>query len=274
MTGNLSRRALVQCSIAICAWAAGLGAPAQTAGNSAEPVFDVATIRPSMPGAGGATYSFTADGGIKVANGTLKGMMEMAYDVRDFQIVGGPGWTDSESFDVVAKNTTVEADSATGNSGSGIQQARLRLRALLGERFRLLIRQESKDLPEYVLTVARNGPKIKANQSTGPNAGINAACGQMTATHATMANLAYKLSRALDRPVLDQTALTGNYDFVLSWTPETGPCATSDSAPAANSPAGPSLFTAIQEQLGLKLESAKGPVDVLVIDRAERPSAN
>jgi bla regulator protein blaR1 len=254
--------------------------PAAAAKNPpSEITFDVATIRPSKPGAGGSTYSFSPGLGIKVTNGTLKGLIEMAYNVRDFQILRGPGWTDSEFFDIVAKDASADADSAPGASARNMEETRLRLKALLRDRFQLQIRRESKDLPEYRLSVGKSGPKLKAsgvNQAAG--AGINAACGQMAGTNTTMANLAYKLSRTLDRPVVDQTNLAGAYDFVLNWTPDTGPCAPSGSGPdstaAANSRAGPSLFTAIQEQLGLKLQSAKGPVDTLVIEHVERPSPN
>jgi bla regulator protein blaR1 len=242
--------------------------------------FDVATIRPSRPGAAGSTYSFTADHGVKVTNGTLKGLIEMAYDVRDFQILSGPGWTNSESYDIVAKTLAPESDSASGTTANSVQQTRLLLQALLTERFQLKIHRESRDLPEYLLVVAKSGQKMKAN-STSPAssiAGINAACGQMTGTNTTMANLAYKLSRALDRPVVDRTQLSANYDFALNWTPDTGPCAASipsSSAPTStNSVDGPSIFTAIQEQLGLTLESVRGPVDTLVIDHVERPSPN
>jgi bla regulator protein blaR1 len=246
-----------------------------------EVAFDVATIRPSKPGTGGSTYSFTPGHGIKVSNGTLKGLIEMAYDLRDFQIQGGPGWADSESFDIVAKCVIAPSDSAPGAAAKSIEDTRLRLQALLRDRFQLEVRRESKDLPEYMLAVGKSGPKFKpsgADHAAGSTAGINAACGRMVGTNTTMANLAYKLSRSLDRPVVDQTALTGSYDFVLSWTPDTGPCAASNSAPdsaaASNAGDGPSLFTALQEQLGLKLDSVKGPVDTLVIDHVERPSPN
>lgn len=243
--------------------------------------FEVASIRPSKPGGSGSTYNFTPNNGVKVANGTLKGLIEMAYDVRDFQILGGPGWTDSEFFDIVAKSEADASNSGPGSSSKNIEEIRRRLQGLLRERFQLEIRRESKDLPEYVLVVGKSGAKVKgssANQSSGSTAGINAACGQMVGTNATMANLAYKLSRTLDRPVVDQTKLLGNYDFVLRWTPDTGPCAVSisdsNSAAATSSGDGPSLFTAIQEQLGLRLESAKGPVDTLTIDHVAQPSAN
>jgi bla regulator protein blaR1 len=240
--------------------------------------FDVATIRPSKPGAGGSTYSFTANQGVKVTNGTLKGLIEMAYDVRDFQIQGGPGWTDSAFFDIVAKVLPPTSNPGPGTSAKNIEETRLRLQALLRERFQLEIRRESRDLPEYILALAKSGPKMKVGSVNQAGAGINAACGQMVGTNTTMANLAYKLSRTLGRPVVDQTGLPGNYDFVLNWTPDAGPCAASISAStpqAATDPGdGPSIFTAIQEQLGLRLESTKGPVETLVIGHVERPSAN
>jgi uncharacterized protein (TIGR03435 family) len=213
-----------------------------------------------------------------VTNGTLKGLIEMAYDVRDFQITGGPGWADSEFFNLTAKGGSSNPSSGPLSSTQSNAEMRLLLQALLRERFQLKVRKDSKELPEYTLSVGKSGPKMTAgtNHPASSVSGINAACGQMTGTNTTMKNLAYKLSRILDRPVLDQTKLDGNYDFTLNWTPDTGPCATSisDSAPAATSGEGPSLFTALQEQLGLRLDAGKGPVEVLVIDHVEQPSPN
>jgi uncharacterized protein (TIGR03435 family) len=153
----------------------------------------------------------------------------------------------------------------------------------LAERFKLEVHRETRELPEYVLEVGKNGPKLtrRDDASNLPNnarTGIQRSCGQMIGTNTTMANLSLYLARQLDRPVLDRTGLTGKYDFKFEWTPDTGPCATSSDGTTptvlVSSSNAPSLFTALQEELGLKLESIKGPVDSLVIDRAERPSEN
>jgi bla regulator protein blaR1 len=246
------------------------------------PEFEVATIKPSSPNdVHGATFSFTPGEGVNVTNGAVKGLVEMAYDVRDFQILGGPGWVNSDLFNIVAKSASDAAGTSTSNSSASIQETRLRLQALLAQRFQLKIRRETKELPVYVLEVGQKGAKLVENSATnsagGPPAGINAGCGQMTGTNTSMANLAYKLSRQLDRTVLDRTGLTKNYDFQFSWTPDTGGCsapALSAGSSAATGADGPSLFTALQEQLGLRLVSQKAPVDVLVIEHVERPTAN
>ena len=245
------------------------------------PEFDVATIKPGKPGAQGSTFSFTPGEGVEVTNGTLKGIIEMAYDVRDFQITGGPAWTDSQMFDIAAKNAASDTGSQADNSTARIEDTRLRLQALLRQRFQLKIRREMKELPVYVLEVGKKGPKLLENSAANPAgaapAGINAGCGQMTGTNTSTANLAYKLSRLLDRSVLDRTGLTGNYDFQLSWTPDSGGCSAPSlggSSASAGAADGPSLFTALKEQLGLMLVSQKAPVEVLVIEQVEQPSPN
>jgi bla regulator protein blaR1 len=245
------------------------------------PEFEVAIIRPSEPGASGSTFSFTPNEGVEVKNATLKGIIEMAYDVRDFQIDGGPGWVNSRLFNITAKSTTDGRELSEASSAESIRQTRLRLQALLAQRFGLAIRRESKDLPIYALTAGKNGTKLEesgSNNASSSPAGINAACGQMIGTRTSMANLAYKLSRLLSRPVVDRTGLSGSYDFQLHFSPETGPCSagTFDANASGDNSASddPSIFTAIQEQLGLKLESEKGPVDVLIIDHVEQPSPN
>jgi len=136
---------------------------------------------------------------------------------------------------------------------------------LLADRFRLVAHHDTREMQEFVLRVDRDSAKLVAEKSTAPNGGIQSTCGHMTGTRASMTNLTLYLSRQLGRPVVDATGLMERYNFQLSWTPELAPCVES----ADNSP---SLFTALQEQLGLKLESTKGPVDVLVVDRAERPT--
>ena len=232
--------------------------PGQEATRS--PVFDAASIKPSNPDSvGGSTFSFTSGGGFAATNATLKGLIESAYDVRDFQISGGPGWLDSDRYDLTAK-------SSPGASGT-TNETRQRLQSLLSERFQLRVHRETKDLPEYALVVGKGGAKLREGEPANGPAGIQRECGRMTGTGASIANLTVYLSRQLDRPAVDKTDLAGRYDFQFSWTPDSGPCA------GASSDA-PSLFTALQEELGLKLESTKGPVEVIVVDGAEKASAN
>lgn len=198
-------------------------------------------------------------------NGTLRGLVETAYDIREFQIIGGPGWVNSEHYDISAKSPAGEPQD--------IPVTRLRLQALLAERFHLIAHRETRNLPEYVLVVARGGTKlIDRGGWNAERTGIQSGCGQMTGTRASMANLTVTLSRQLNRPVLDQTGLSGRYDFELQWTPDVGPCSTAVDSTALLT--APSIFTAIEEKLGLKLDATRGPVETIVIDQAEKPDAN
>lgn len=233
------------------------------------PAFDVASVKPASPDARGSTFQFTPGGGLRVGNGTLKGMIEMAYDVRDFQISGGPRWVDSDRYDVDAKTAADDPSAGAAMTPAHILETRQRLQTLLAGRFQLQIRRTTKELPVLALEPAKNGAKLVAAEAQGGNLGIRAACGLMEGNRSTMANLVYALSRQLDRPVRDRTSLAGIYNFRLQWTPDAGPC-----PDAAAGHDFPDLFTALQEQLGLRLESARGPVEVIVIDRAEKPGEN
>ena len=226
--------------------------------------FNAASIKRSEPGnPNGSTFEYQTGGALRVRNGTLRRLIESAYDIRDFQIIGGPGWLNTDRFDVLARSESGESNAPRADE---MKATRLKLRSLLADRFRLVVRHETREMQEYVLGVDKDGTKLVAER-TAParNSGIQSACGHMAGTRATMTNLTIYLSRELGRPVLDATGLTEQYDFRLSWTPELAPCAES----AENAP---SLVTALQEQLGLKLESRRGPVDVLVVDRAEPPT--
>ena len=298
---------LVQLSLlAICAglamtvWseAAQNRAPAPPAGNAPAPSFEVASIKPNRSGDLRMMISYDA-GKFKATGVTTKFVMARAYDVKDFQISGGPSWIDSDRYDIDAKaeDAVIEKmrklprDQARKQSG-------MMLQSLLAERFGLQVSHGTKELPVFALVVAKNGPKLheaKAgdpypNGIKGPDgrpAGgpgmMRMHPGQLTGQALPTAFLAEVLSQQLGRQVLDQTGLKGNYDFTLEWTPELsrpgmplgpeGGRPGGDSAPPPDS-SGPSIFTAIQEQLGLKLESTKGPVDVIVIEHIERPSEN
>ena len=243
-----------------------------TAQAASQQDFEVASIKRSEPGnARGSTFEFLPGGGLRIANGTLRAILETAYDVREFQILGGPGWVNSERYDILARSV----DSLANGAGipNDVKAIRLRLQALLRQRFNLEVHRETRELPEYVLEVAKKGPKlIPGDASNDPNnarTGIQRSCGQMIGTNATMANLSLMLARQLDRPVLDRTGLTGKYNFQFAWTPDTGPC--SGSPDPSNAP---SIFTALEETLGLRLESIKRPVDSLIIDHADKPSEN
>lgn len=267
-------------------------------GQSADsPRFDVASIKPNSSTVGGAGDIRALPGGRLTAEGVLaRFLIQDAYGVKPFQISGGPGWVNSDRYDIDAK--------AQGNPSRA--QTRLMTQALLAERFKLKIHRETRELPVYVLTAAKNGINLQPPKEGGcadpntpeplppPNPGQPelAPCGRvivlisvpqarLAGGMATMTDLIRPLSNLLDRPVVDKTGITERLDVHPEFAADdilgllTGPYgpAPSGATPSAD-PAGPSIFTALQEQLGLRLESAKGPVEVLVIDHVERPTEN
>jgi uncharacterized protein (TIGR03435 family) len=189
--------------------------------------------------------------------------------VPGFQIQGGPAWMNSERYDIFAKSELGDEPPGDPNPAS-IHQTRLKLQALLADRFHLQVHRETREIPVYALTIGKNRSKLTeaggASVREAP-AGMHMACGRMTGTDATMENFARSLTRELSRPVEDRTGLAGKYNFQFDWTPENGPCEGSASD-------GPSIFSAVQEQLGLKLEATRGPVEIIVIDHAEKLAAN
>lgn len=230
--------------------------------------FEAASVKPSAPGnPNGSTTEYVSGGGFRALNGTLRGLIESAYDIREFQIVGGPGWLNTDRFDVQARSQPQESPASRADE---MRTTRLKLRALLADRFQLTIHHETREQQQYVLKVANGGPRLATAGLVPPTngrTGILSTCGHMRGTSASLTNLTVYLSRQLQRPVVDATGLTARYNFELSWTPDLSPCA--DSTENA-----PSIFTALQEQLGLKLESIKAPSDVVVIDAAGKPSDN
>jgi uncharacterized protein (TIGR03435 family) len=294
---------------------------AQTAENS--PAFEVASVKPAAPITGN-TIRVMMRGGpgssdpgqITYTNVPLKSVLMNAYGVKDFQI-SGPGWLDSERYDIVAKVPR----------GATKEQSKVMMQNLLAERFKLTLHREKKDLPMYALVVGKNGPKLKESVedpavaaamreptvgkdgfpvmppglggrgSTAMMAAMTGYVGGRMTASGTMASLAEMLSSRLDLPVTDMTGLTGKYDYTLSFSleglggmklpfgiampplpPPSGappPGEGGTGMPAASAPDSPDLFTALQEQLGLKLEQRKGPVEVLVIDHVEKiPTQN
>jgi uncharacterized protein (TIGR03435 family) len=239
--------------LGICAL---LLAPALAVAQALPTRFDVAAIKPNRTGSE-ARRATTAPGGIFTAtNVTLKLLISRAYGVAEAQIEGGPGWIDTERYDVQARADTPKEMTR--------EEARPCLQMLLAERFRLQIRHQTKQGGAYSLLVAKNGPKLKAHEGGGPS-GISAASdsGKITITgqNTTTARLAEYLSGQAGRPVLDHTGLQGTYDFNLEWA-------------ADERSGGPSPFAALQEQLGLKVEAVKAPIETVVVERAEKPSAN
>jgi bla regulator protein BlaR1 len=247
--------------------------PRLTAQTSKPPAFEVASIKPGDPSARGVRIQINPGGRFTAANVNLKFLIQYAYGVRDFQIAGAPGWAGSDRYEISAKPE--EGENATQD------QLKLMMQTLLADRFQLTFHRETKELPVYALVVGKNGSKLQqAEAANRPE--LRMGRGMMSAKGVSMEMLANQLAQQLGRSVIDRTGLKGQYDMKLEWTPDTSEPrdpmkgdvrATPDAAPAPDA-AGPSIFTAIQEQLGLKLEGQKGPVDILVIDHVEKPSAN
>jgi bla regulator protein BlaR1 len=248
--------------------------------------FEVASIKPASPDAKGSSIQFLPGGGLSMTNIPLRAMITFAYDVRDFQVSGGPGWIGTERFDVRAKADRTASDGPddfakmTDTQRKTIRdQIAERLRALLADRFQLVVHKETKDQPIYALLVSKSGAKLQEVKELGPRQGMSMNRGRLQGMAAPIEMLGQTLSNVTGRPVIDKTGLIGKYDFVLEWTPDPGADAraqgfgdgVTEPAPA---PGGPTIFTALQEQLGLRLEAQKGPVPNIVIDRAEKPSEN
>jgi uncharacterized protein (TIGR03435 family) len=226
---------------------------AQLAANQ----FEVASIRPSNadPGSSGIN---SGNGRINGVNVTLKRCIMGAYAVGPNQIFGGPDWMDTDRFEINAK-----AEQPVGDHTLMIM-----LQTLMAERFKLVLHREARPIQAYVLEVRKDGPKLE--KGDGHGAKTNNGRGDIVATNASMDRFAEILSRQMDLPVVNHTGLEGVFNLRLQWTLESARAARPEGAPAD----GPSVFTAIQEQLGLRLRAAKVPVEVLVIDHAEKPSEN
>src|SRR5882724_1583132 len=231
---------------------------------SALPEFEVATVKPNRsPDPNNEKGYWRAVKGdevkITMRNGNLLTFIEEAYGLKQYQIKG-PEWLKSERFDIVATASHVTRS-----------QLGLMLQTLLKERFKLEAHRESKVLPVYALVKGKNGPKIQPVKAEG-DSGVWNGVGKLTAKKLSMAHFAEALSGQMDRPVLDMTGSEGVFDFTLEYTSQnTQPLANRDgeTAVAPDFGSGPSIFTALQQQLGLKLESRKAPVEILVIDHAE-----
>jgi uncharacterized protein (TIGR03435 family) len=251
--------------------------------------FDVASIKPTGQDSPAMRMALQPGGRFVANNVSTKVLIKMAYGlfppwpgpntpvarqigmglpttymVDENEISGGLKWMDTDRFDISAK----------AEDEASPEQILLMLRSLLSERFQLKIHHETRDVPVYVLTVVKNGSKLRSIPDDGTGeGGINIGRGPEGATIRTkkthLATLNKALYDALGRPVLDKTGITGFFDITLTWTPEAGERFFTG-APTSDNPA-PSIFTAIQEQLGLRLEAQKGPGDVIVIDSAEKP---
>jgi uncharacterized protein (TIGR03435 family) len=235
-------------------------APLLAQGASGQPPerFEVAVIRPTQSvTATGTSFNLFPGGRIRITN-EVKLLIRVAFQMQDSQIAGGPKWLDTDRYDIEAKTGRPEKLKP--------DQVSPLVRDLLEDRFHLKFHRESREQTAYALVVARGGPKLKP-KAEGAAPAMNTSGGQkssrLTATATSMELLAGYVGNRLGRIVVDKTALTDAYDFTLEWAP--------DDAPDSSAP---SLIAALRDQLELRLESQKSPVEVLVIDSIERPSEN
>lgn len=236
----------------------------------ANAVFEVATIKPSKPGAPGKAFRMNGRQ-FSTLNTSVVDIMTFAYGIHPKQIIGAPDWSESDRWDIQA-----EPEPEGAPSGA---QLRTMMQKLLADRYQLKFHRDKKELSVYAITVAKGGPKL--TKSEGDPNGLPAlffrGLGQLPARNATMADLAGIMQGAvLDRPVVDQTGIAGRWDFTLNWTPDQFQFTSMGVKipPPPDDAQAPDLFTAFQQQLGLKLETAKAPAEVFVIDKVEKPSAN
>ncbi len=226
--------------------------------------FDVAMVKPAQPGGRGGIVRQMPGNQRYVANNVpLRLIMTVAYSVTDRQISGGPSWVDTEPFDIDAKAASPRTS----------DELHVMLQHLIEERFQLKIRHDTKELPVYQLVVDKSGSRLPVHDPADlDHPPMGGTAGGMKGTNVTMNYFAFSLSRMLDRNVVDKTDLPARYDVNLEFSRE-GPGlkqGVADSSVAE----GPSIFTALKEQLGLKLVPGKGPVEFLVIEHAEKPSDN
>ena len=247
------------------------------------PTFEAAAIKRNTSGSDAASFRGQS-ARIAVTNNSLRNIIRNAWGLQGFQIIGGPDWINIERWDIVAK--------AEGNPQG--PEMMVMVQNLLADRFKLVTHRETRELPIYALVLAKAdrsfGPNLHASSTDclkemtaavarvgGPPRDGKVLCGmrtnngRMEMNAVPMANLARNLSPIAGRSVVDKTGLSGGFDATLTWTPDAS-LGSSPEAPPQTTDAGPSLFTAIQEQLGLKLDSQRGPVEVLVIDSVERPT--
>jgi uncharacterized protein (TIGR03435 family) len=246
--------------------------PARAHGGQRQSTFEVATIKPSDPNRPGKLFTVRGQEVITI-NTTISDLLTMGYSLHPKQIVGAPSWVESDKYDLTGKPDVPGQPS--------VAQMKVMIQKLLADRLQLKFHREKKELNVYALTVVKGGPKFTKSERD-PNSLPGLFFGPppitLNVTNATMGEVASLLQgNVLDKPVIDQTGLMEKYDFMLKFTPVQGQMQGLGGAPPPqpdNADAPPDIFTAMQQQLGLKLESTKAPADVIVIDHIERPSEN
>jgi uncharacterized protein (TIGR03435 family) len=254
-------------------------APSVQETSTPSPAFEVAAIKPNKSGSS-SSHSNIHDGRVSATNVTVKRILQcQAYDVAGEQIEGRPARLGTDHFDIEAKMDDATREKMNKLSRDDRSQYYHRLfQQLLADRFKLVVHWETKQLPVYALVIAKNGPRLEHAKNGDGGTGTSSSDGKLTAKGITMDKLAQTLtgllSVELDRMVVNQTGIAGAYDLALAWSPANQSAAIADASTDNAVPAGPSIFTALQEQLGLKLISAKAPVQALVVDHIEQPSEN
>lgn len=253
--------------------------PAPTSSPAKIPTFDVISVKPNHSDLHGISLGYTPDG-LRATNIPILFLIKEAFALNDDQLFGIPDWVHSEKYDIDAK--VGEADVPSMHTLTHDQRRQMILE-ILTERFKLTYHRETRILPEYSLVIAKGGSKLQEFHPGNDASGAPKHAGQMkmsngviTASGVPLEPLTRFLSDRVGRPVLDKTGLTGNYDFTLQWADEghDDPAHGPDAAASAAELSGPSIYTAVEEQLGLKLEPEKGPVQVLILDHIETPTQN
>jgi uncharacterized protein (TIGR03435 family) len=259
---------------------AAIGVNAQAPASGPLPTFEAASIKPNRSGESRRAFRIGPGGSVTAINVTMRHIMWHAYGVQDFQIIGGPAWAASDRYDIVAR----------AGENPRPDQLRLMLRHLLADRFALKVQAAKRDLPIYALVMARAngapGPRLRAAEGACSTGGADAAapagpgpapgCGSIVGNGTlrtggiNLTRLAGELMGFVGRRVEDRTGLTGNFAIELEWSPDFQ--ADSPQAAQRSADTRPALFTALQEQLGLRLEARTGPVDVIVIESVDRPT--
>jgi uncharacterized protein (TIGR03435 family) len=294
------RRAIILFLVGMAALVGITRVPVRAQADAQPLAFEVASVKQNKSTSGRFSMSAQPGGRFSASNVTLEQFIRVAYQLQDYQLSGGPSWLGSDRFDVEAKAGVDITDAFTSERRPGPSALHLMLRTLMADRFKLAVHTGCLELPVYALVVARRdgrlGPNLvrstvdcavavaadgRGNTPPPDSRSPNGPCsfggrpGTFTARTTTMFQFANGLATFVNRTVLDRTELPGNFDLDLTWTPDQMP----QRAPGATDPSpvdssGPSIFTAVQEQLGLKLESTRGPVDVIVIDHVEHPTEN
>jgi uncharacterized protein (TIGR03435 family) len=249
--------------------------------GATRPAFEVVSLKANVSGESRTSIGNRPGGRFVAIGAPLKFLMTSAYRVRDFQILGGPNWITSDRWDIDARAAEGTVTRQGAPDPSVPDTISLMVQSLIEDRFQLKMHRETREQPIYELVIAKGGSKMKLSDDQTPvqppqrgdepppvrRNSLTMGRGNFLGEGIQFGIFVNALSQQLGRPIVDKTGLKGFFDLHLQWTPELAQQPESDSS-------GPTIFTAIQEQLGLRLESSKGPVDVIVIDSVQKPSEN